>query len=291
MPVLGPNNLRLGATQINKAYLGATLLFDGAGPAFDADALAYITAVETADGEALEAGVKDAISDFVVACKADPSTTPGVSNYEAIKASCILAGGRSLNGIFTPFKGPAPTNFNFVTADYNRKTGLKGNGSTKYLNSNRDALSDAQNNLHMSLYLTDASSAGDRVHISSPTGGSGRRSSIERLLIDDSLRLSSRRSLAANDFPEAGGTVGFLGHSRSESSQFTGRFSGANNLIEVASLSIVGGNILIFAQPGATLSLYSDARLSFYSIGESLDLAALDTRVTALMTALEGAIT
>jgi hypothetical protein len=31
--------------------------------------------------------------------------------------------------------GTAPTNNNFVDADYNRETGLVGNGSTKYLDS------------------------------------------------------------------------------------------------------------------------------------------------------------
>jgi hypothetical protein len=34
----------------------------------------------------------------------------------------------------------------------------------------------------------------------------------------------------------------------------------------------------------------TDARLSFYSIGESLDLAKLDTRVSNLMTAIGAAI-
>jgi len=34
----------------------------------------------------------------------------------------------------------------------------------------------------------------------------------------------------------------------------------------------------------------SDARLAFYSIGESLDLAALDTRVSNLITAIGAAI-
>jgi hypothetical protein len=35
---------------------------------------------------------------------------------------------------------------------------------------------------------------------------------------------------------------------------------------------------------------YSNARLAFYSIGESLDLALLDARVTALITAFGVAI-
>jgi hypothetical protein len=95
----------------------------------DADANAYMAAVEAADGEPLELGVRLAITDFVLGCKSD-----GI--WTAIKASCILAGARTLTGALVPLVGAAPTNNNFVSGDYNRKTGLVGDGSTKYLNSN-----------------------------------------------------------------------------------------------------------------------------------------------------------
>jgi len=36
--------------------------------------------------------------------------------------------------------------------------------------------------------------------------------------------------------------------------------------------------------------VFTDARIAFYSIGESLDLAALDTRVSALITAIGNAL-
>jgi hypothetical protein len=97
----------------------------------DAEADAYIAAVEAADGQALEPGVKFAIKNFVLCCKQD-----GI--WSAIKASCILAGARTRLGALTPLVGTAPTSFNFVDGDYNRKTGLVGDGSTKYLDSNRN---------------------------------------------------------------------------------------------------------------------------------------------------------
>ena len=61
----------------------------------DPDAAAYITAVEAADTAAgspggLEERTKIAIDNFVLGCKAD-----GI--WTAIKASCILAGARTLN--------------------------------------------------------------------------------------------------------------------------------------------------------------------------------------------------
>jgi len=67
----------------------------GGGAVSDPDAQAYITAVETADGQALETAVRTAINNFVVGCKAD-----GIWN--AIKASCILAGARTLAGALVP---------------------------------------------------------------------------------------------------------------------------------------------------------------------------------------------
>jgi hypothetical protein len=105
----------------------------------DTDAAAYITAVETADGQALEEKTKIAIDNFVLGCKAD-----GI--WDAIKASCILAGARTRLGALTPPWSALPRlQFNFVDGDYNRKTGLVGDGSTKYLDSNRNNNADPQN--------------------------------------------------------------------------------------------------------------------------------------------------
>jgi hypothetical protein len=117
------------------------------GYSFDSDASTYIDAVETADGQALETGVRVAINDFVLGCKQD-----GIWN--AIKASCILAGARTLSGALVPLVStmPSPTNYNFVAGDYNRKTGLIADGSTKYLDSNRNNSTDSQNSKHIAAY-------------------------------------------------------------------------------------------------------------------------------------------
>jgi hypothetical protein len=77
----------------------------------DTDAAAYITAVETADGQALEAKTKIAIDNFVLGCKAD-----GIWN--AIKASCILAGASTRAWALTPLVAllrPASTSWTVTT--------------------------------------------------------------------------------------------------------------------------------------------------------------------------------
>ena len=113
----------------------------------DADATAYLTAVQAADGQVLEPAVRLAVNSFIKGCKAD-----GI--WTAIKASCILAGARTLTGALIPLVGTVPTNFNFVSGDYNRETGLVGDGSTKYLDSNRANNADPQNSNHNTCWVS-----------------------------------------------------------------------------------------------------------------------------------------
>ena len=259
--------------------LGITQQRRRRGAAFDPDALAYITAVETADGEALEEGVKAAINDFVVGCKAD-------AIWDALKATCILAGARTLNGCLVPLKGAAPTNLNFVSGDYNRKTGLKGDGSTKYLDSNRNNNADPRDNNHNAVWVSTAPTIAERNLIG--LGGSTRgANTLQVREIDGSQYGSRNRNNGINKVSRTAGDIFFVGASRSNNSSYTHRFRGTSSVSERSSEGPLAGNVEVFKTTGVN---HTDARLSFYSIGESIDLAALDARVSTLMTALDGAI-
>jgi len=98
---------------------------------YDPDAQSYITAVEAADGQALEAGVKNAMNALVVGFKAQSIWTPAAQLL-------MPCGPRTLAGALVPLKqGIAPTNNGFLSGDYNRKTGLGDPSNTsKWLNSN-----------------------------------------------------------------------------------------------------------------------------------------------------------
>ena len=256
----------VGAT--NAAGSGSATAVD-VGPVQDADAQAYITAVETADGQELETAVRDAINDFVVGCKAD-----GI--WDALKASCILAGARTLTGALVPLKGTAPTNFNFVPGDYNRTTGLVGDGSTKWLNSNRSHLADPLNSVHLSVFQSTAFSAGVVII---------GNSVIPRCAIYTAgwaIRTSTVTGSPATN------ATGFLGASRSTSGSYLVRTASSTISISSTSDSLSDDdNYGIYAR---TNGGYSNARLAFYSIGESLDLALLDARVTALINAYAAVI-
>jgi hypothetical protein len=90
----------------------------------DPDVIAYIAAVEAADGDALEDAVKTAINGFVIALKA-------TTGWAAFNTFLPIVGARTIAGAMVPLKGSAPIAQNFVAGDYSRKTGIKGDGISK----------------------------------------------------------------------------------------------------------------------------------------------------------------
>ena len=262
-------------TLIIQKPTGAKLVFRKELPA-DTDADNYIAAVEAADGQSLESGVKFAIKNFVLTCKDD-----GI--WDAIKASCILAGARTLTGALVPLAGTAPSNVNFVSGDYNRKTGLVGNGSTKYLNSNRSNSADPQNSNHNAAYATTIASAGSYINA---RGAANSDTGTNAMGAGPFFR-----SRAATAQVYTSTATGLIATNRSSSSAYTARFGGSNNTISTVSQAPLAVNLFVFARnTNGTPEFYGDCRLAFYSIGESLNLALLDARVTDLINAFAAAI-
>jgi hypothetical protein len=251
---------------------------------FDSNALSYLNAVEAADGEALEFGVKVAVNDFVIGCKAD-----GI--WSAIKASCILAGARTLSGALVPLVGTAPTNFNFVSGDYNRETGLVGDGSTKYLdtNSSPTAAPETLTNFAYAVYCSALPTNGlNAVFI----GCRGDIAPAIYLLFRDSTNLLSAYNKVGIPVTRSQ-TTGFIGSARSGTSESI-RSGGANT----TATSSAGGSynsqtnvgVYSFREVNGDRLYVSNARISFYMQAGFLDLALLDTRVTALINAIAAAI-
>jgi hypothetical protein len=250
-------------------FAARNMMFAGAG--LDPDAADYFSRIASA-GSSISANNKNAVNAFIVGCKTD-----GI--WSAIKAACFLAGPDDLTGSLVPLVGPAPTNVNFVAGDYNRTTGLLGNGSTKYLNSNRAANADPQNDNHLSAWITSITVTGNNAVIG--TGGGGISGSTHIMYTMEGTTLVRNRM---QDFAwVAGVPVGFVGTSRAISTQFVIRQGSSNTTFAAASQAPLSSNSSVFARDAASLF---PGRLSFYSIGESLDLALLDARLTTYMAAL-----
>jgi hypothetical protein len=177
---------------------------------------------------------------------------------------------------------PTPNNFDLVgDTDYDRKTGLKGDGSTKYLDSNGTAATlTQQNSAHIAVYLSDT--IGD--------------TSLAGLIDSTSgwLWLRGDLNYAINNQPTVTSTfagLGLVGGSRSNNSTVTTRARRISNTVSATSSQASNLPVCIFAiNVNNSVADYTLSRLAFYSIGESLDLAALDTRVSNLITAIGAAI-
>jgi hypothetical protein len=251
----------------------------------DPDALRYIAAVQAADQQSLELPVRKAITDFITGCKSN-----GI--WDAIKASCILMGARTLSGALVPLKGAAPTNNGpFVSGDYDRETGLVGNGTSKYLNSNRASNADPQDSVHISVYVSTAATNTARTLIGDIAASTGQ--TIINGVADGTLYVRTRANSAVQGIAllsGQGNTNGFKGTRRSTSTDVQARSGGTTTSGSFSSAAPVSENYGVFARTPSSPAFYASDRISFYSIGESLDLALLDARVTALYNAIGAAI-
>ena len=246
----------------------------------DADARAYLAAVRGADGDSLEPAVARAISDFVVGCKAD-----GI--WTAIETCCIFAGAHTLSGALTPLVGAAPTNVNnnFVSADYDRKTGLVGNGSTKRLRSGYFNKADHQNNRHDAVFVQSASTLHLSRYYSSTTANPSNQ-----MAVNTTTNQLNVRSFTSGDWNvNTAAATGFLGASRAASNFYLIRANGAT-ITTVNQVSGAPGAVELNWFAAAAGTTFSNGRLQFASAGYALDLSLLEARVSTLLTAIGAAI-
>jgi len=242
---------------------------------FDRDAIAYIRAVEAADGAYLETDVKVAINNLVAGLKAD-------GLWDAIGASCLLCGPRTLAGALVPLRGDAPTSYGFVEGDFDR-LGLQGDG-TSYLDSNRANNADPQDSKHLAVYAATATSAFG-VYVGSQFDSVIYRSGSPDLL----TRINRGTPFTA--VAGAAGATGFLAANRPSLGVTQARAAGTTVTENLDAVRYISDNSLIFATVSSgVVTAISDATLAFYSIGSSLDLAKLDSHITDYVTAIGAAI-
>jgi len=244
----------------------------------DSDANNYIKKIEAADNFALENNIKEAIDTLILGLKEDNIWTP-------IKASCIMSGAKTIDGALTALAGNNPLRFNFNPAAYRRSTGLIGIfDGVRYLDSLRANNADPQDNNHRAVYASQYSInwyiASTNVTGSDGIGAFGQSAGA--------LQTQSRS--AVNAWIQAGAnTNGFLGIARNSSASYEVRGNQNTSTVNSTSLTPSTGNITIFARPGGGVNSNTDARLSFYSIGEYLNLTLLNNRLNTFMTSLSNA--
>ena len=248
----------------------------------DPDALRYIAAVQQADGATLEPAVRKAITDFITGCKQD-----GI--WSAIKASCILAGARTLAGINVPLKGGTPTFNAFTASEYDRKTGLTATGATQYIDTGRAGNADGQNDLHFAVYISEAhTGAASGSYIAA---GNLNQTTSSGLFRSAGLGSHTYRIRGAN-IAQLTTPPGAFAGVRVDASTAVAYGDSVNTNSSAGTATAVANNWWVLGNnsSGLTNQFPCDGRVAFYSIGSAISDDSLLVRIAALYAAIGAAI-
>ena len=213
----------------------------------------------------------------------------------ALKAATLLMGARTRLGSYIDMITATQVlnDFNFIDDDYSRITGLEGDGSTTYLDTGRANNADPQISKHVCVYAS-------RLHVDNGTevdcylgvyeGGATRATVLYTNSNQPAGTLRTRNNSETLINTPGAHAVGFMGTSRSSSDNYTVRGGGSSALVEDTSTDPTANNLWAFAANNVQFPqspLYGTGRLTFYSIGEAVDLALLDQRVTRMVNLIQ----
>jgi hypothetical protein len=250
------------------------------GTAFDADAVLFIRRMMASDQKQLEPAVMTALNDFIIGLKSD-------GLWEDILTGCLMVGARTLRGALTDIKGVVPLyGENFVDADYNRITGLMGDGSTKSVVTTIQHTTLARDDHHLSVWATEVDTTNSGRWL---LGGTlaVNQTFLSRNSNSDTLRT---RSATSSDGSLTGGYVpGFMGLSRNNADDY--QIVGGGLSTTITNATTGQNNYTFRALSTGAASNYSASRLAWYSLGSSLSLTDLDARLSTVLSAIETALT
>jgi len=242
----------------------------------DSDALTYINKVERTDGASLEPGIKVAINNFVVNCKAG-------GLWDKLSIVGIFAGARSIEGALLTLKGPMESfdNFGFLQSDYDRRNGIAGDDTAKYLGTSPYfATSEALDDYHIAFSLTTL----DTTATASPVYGFG--GTVYDTAATHNTRVTSRNSSLVNVGSSRFG-VGFSCVSRDNSSNFDWRNSKTTTNYTHASINANNAAFRILRSG----SVYTTNVMNYWAGGKAIAAMGLyDDLVTTLLADIARAV-
>ena len=242
-------------------------------PPFSPQAQDYFDRLDTA-GDTTYTPYKQPLANYI-----DSLVTLGGAYWDDMESAASFVG-VGIQGVTVPLKSTmtALTNNNFVAGDLNQLTGLKGDKSTKLINTNVAGNSVSINDVSFSCYTTER-------------GTSGRQylSSFDRQVLQAGFTVPQRFTFKAQsssviNLDSTTDTVGFIGISRDNSADFD-CYVMDREVTQVAASSDTGTtDFSLFAfRPSAPIG-HNDCRISTYHIGTALDLATLEGLQDTLIT-------
>ena len=239
---------------------------------FSPEALNYFSRLDAA-GDTTYVDYKQPLANYI-----DSLVALGGAYWDDMKSATSFVG-VGIQGVTVPLRDgmTVPTNNNFVADDLDQLTGLKGDGSTKYIDTGVNAATDLlQNDASISVYPTSDRDVGaTSLYIAS--------SASNFSIVNNTTGFRSRHfnsTLSTNGTSTSVG--GLIGISRDNASDYDWYDVGATGTNAEASVSQVNATIGVFA--GALGSLINSSRLATYHIGPALNLATLEGLQDTLIT-------
>ena len=238
---------------------------------FSPEATNYFSRLDAA-GDTTYVDYKQPLANYI-----DSLVTLGGAYWDDMKSSTSFVG-VGIQGITVPLRDgmTVPTQSNFVAADLNQLTGLKSNGSTKYIATGITTYDAGTiNDVSISAYLTEQSATPSNKAFIGAQGLVIRETS-------NTNEVNTKNRNYASQTTAATSITGFIGHSRSSSSSYTLRLDGSSTALSQISQVISPNEILLFRE--SIFGSPSDARLATYHAGPALDLATLEGLQDTLIT-------
>ena len=215
----------------------------------------------------------------------DSLVTLGGAYWDTMQSAASFVG-VGIQGVTVPLRDgmTVPTNNNFVAADLDQLTGLLGDASTKFINTNWDHGTSSQDDFSVSVYPTTTTTTGylfgaGRSGVSGVSNMSAAANCRNHAITQKS---GYSNSLAGN----------ISGSSRSSSTGFNVRSAGTDFAATVTSQPPLSRNLFIFSRTvdgSDTAETLTNARLATYHAGPALDLATLEGLQETLITEVAAA--
>jgi hypothetical protein len=268
------------------------------GAAIDADAAAWIAAVEAADGESLEPGILLALSKFFTTLKNTASPKEGKTNFEQMAAgqAMLLSAPRTLDGAFVDLFAATELlddNELHVQGDLKRGFGLQSSTSKALVTSITNG-SLPRDDFSMLGYTQAKATAGFLM------GAGGSENGISNIF-RSSLRNRSSDNVRffLPDSPASAVPLskGVYGASRNESPRFVSVGNDGDGYVfrtrEIAAQNTgstqAAWRFRIFASAGAgdNTGFSGDEQQAFWAIGKSVDLQVVVPAVDQLVQTIQ----
>jgi len=237
---------------------------------FSPEALNYFSRLDAA-GDTTYVDYKQPLANYI-----DSLVTLGGAYWDTMESSTSFVG-VGIQGITVPLRDGMPTltNNNFVAGDLDQLTGLKGDGSTKLINTGLSSSVMSLNDTSISVYQTTASTT-----------------SANWLLGNAFFTALRANGNAYVNGPVADSGIfpvssTLYGASRNSSTNVDVRVNGTTSNFANTSSSTGTADYLVFGYSSAS----SDARLATYHIGPAIDLATLEGLQETLLSEIRTAHT